>query len=98
MSSVTGRKMERLIMIRISFDPIMEAERQHQELIKQISYEHMLRQAREASPSRTTAGSRILALIGREMASAGLRLAERYGDESDTSLDLISRSDLKPCS
>lgn len=85
-------------MFRIGFDPILEAERQHKELIKQAEYERMLREAREVSPSRMVVGSRILALIGREMASLGLRLAERYGDGAETSLDLISQSDLKPCS
>ena len=84
-------------MIRIGYDPILEAERQHKELLKQAEHERMLRQVRETSPSRMRASSRILALIGREMASVGLRLTERYGEGSEAYLDIISQTDLKSC-
>jgi hypothetical protein len=97
MSSNTGRKMERYIMIRIGFDPILEAEQQHLERLKIAAYERMLREARDASHTRSAASSRLLALLGKELAFLGLRLAGRYGDGSEAYLESISQSNLKDC-
>lgn len=79
-------------MIRIGFDPILEAEQHHKELIEQAQYERMLREARGTSQNKVVASSRLLALIGKEMASMGLRLAERYGDGSQVIVDSISHN------
>jgi hypothetical protein len=92
MSSITGRKTKRNIMIRIGFDPILEAELQHKELIEQAQYERMLREARGTSQNKAAASSRLLALIGKEMASIGLRLAERFSDGSQVTVESVSHN------
>jgi hypothetical protein len=79
-------------MIRIGFDPILEVERQHKELWKQAEYERMLKEARETSQYKAIAGSRFLALIGKGMATVGLRLAERYGNGSSVFTDFVSKN------
>jgi hypothetical protein len=69
-------------MVRIGFDPSLEAEQQHRELIKQSEYYRLLQAGSQASRSRPGSRLRILAQLGNRLAVFGSALEERYGQTS----------------
>jgi hypothetical protein len=66
-------------MIRIGFDPGLEAQQDHKGLYKQ---NELLRLAYEGLPQTHSglSATKILARLGREMAALGSSLEARYGD------------------
>jgi hypothetical protein len=79
-------------MIRIGFDPGLEAQQQHASVIRE---NELLRLAQECIPQShigLISAHKILARIGKEMASLGANLEARYGDTPEERL-AISRLD-----
>jgi hypothetical protein len=66
-------------MIRIGFDPVLEAEQQHRELIKEVEQYRMVDEGMDETQIKVRGGYKFIAQIGRRMASLGARLEERYG-------------------
>jgi len=75
-------------MFRIGFDPILEAERKHEELIKEMELIRLAKKGMVYDKPRSHNGLRLLALVGRGMASLGSILEERFGDQPESSLGL----------
>ncbi len=65
-------------MIRIGFDPSLEAQAQHQELIRETEQLRLARDGSVGSQSRLSATARMLAMLGKELVSLGEQLEERY--------------------
>ncbi len=65
-------------MIRIGFDPSLETQAQHQELIRENEQLRLARNGSVGSQLRLSATARILALLGKELVSLGSQLEERY--------------------
>jgi hypothetical protein len=84
-------------MIRIGFDPLFEAELQHRELIKQAEHYRLAQEAMAGYQNKPRSGAKLLALIGRGMASLGSNLVSRYGDDSDGQINLNSQSNPDGC-
>jgi hypothetical protein len=81
-------------MVRIGFDPGLEAEQQHREQIKLSEYSRLLQDRSRKLHERSVNYLRILALLGNRLAMFGSALEERYGQhcehmraKSQTSLD-----------
>ncbi|NJD60507.1 MAG: hypothetical protein C3F13_13195 [Anaerolineales bacterium] len=70
-------------MVRIGFDPGLEAEQQHRELIKQSEYYRLLQTGSPALRGRPSNHLRILAQLGTRLAMFGSALEERYGQPSE---------------
>jgi hypothetical protein len=83
-------------MIRIGFDPILEAEQHNKQLLKQAEYDRMVKEAGVGFQFSSVTSSRMLAMLGRQMASLGMRLAERYGDGSQAFADFVAHHS-EPC-
>jgi hypothetical protein len=88
---------ERCVMIRIGFDPILEAEQQHKDMIKEIDQLRLVKEGLIESQTRMHSGSWILALIGKEMASLGASLEARYGGYPDRQDNLNAPSNPGDC-
>ncbi len=84
-------------MIRIGFDPVLEAEQQHKDIIREIELLRLAKEGMGESQSRVRSGSRILALIGKEMASLGASLEARYGSNPDGKIKLNTHSNPGGC-
>ncbi len=79
-------------MIRIGFDPMLEAEQHTKQLLKQAEYDRMIKEAGVDTRIYLVASSRLLANLGRQMASVGLRLAERYSNNQKVIVDYVARN------
>lgn len=84
-------------MIRIGFDPILEAEQQHKDIIREIELLRLAKEGMGETQLRVRSGSRILAMIGKEMASFGASLEARYGSNPDGQVNLNTQSDSGGC-
>lgn len=71
-------------MFRIGFDPILDAEIQHGELIKEIDILRQAKLAEECSKPRTSSSFKLLALVGKGMTSLGRSLELRYGERIES--------------
>jgi hypothetical protein len=67
-------------MFQIGFDPVLESEQQHRELIKQVEMYRLVQEALAGYHPKPSSGVRLLALIGKGMASLGLGMESRFGD------------------
>ena len=84
-------------MFRIGFDPILEVEQQHRELIKQIEQYRLAREAIISDQPKLSKGAKIIALIGKHMASLGSDLISRYGDNRDGQINMNTQSNQDGC-
>jgi hypothetical protein len=66
-------------MVRIGFDPSLEAELQHRAAIKQSEYYRLLQEGSEGMRKRSGRYLKFLALIGSRLVLFGSALEERYG-------------------
>ena len=90
-------RKERCDMFRIGFDPLLEAEQQHKELIKQAEQYRLAQEANSASQNKSRSGTKILAMIGKGLASLGSSLESRYGDHIAGQVNLDTQSNLEEC-
>jgi len=72
--------------MNIGFDPWtnMEIHRRHDELLKEVEQARLVKEAFGNASPKTRGTSKILALIGRELAGLGDRLEERYRVQPET--------------
>lgn len=84
-------------MIRIGFDPVLEAEQQHKDIIREIEQLRLAKEGMGETRSRVRSGSRFLALIGKEMASLGASLEARYGSNPEGQVNLNTQSNPGGC-
>jgi hypothetical protein len=77
-------------MIRIGFDPMLEAEQQHRELIKEVEQFSMVDEGMDETQIKVRVGYKFIALIGRRMASLGARLEEHYGGKAQSEVVVTS--------
>ncbi len=75
-------------MIRIGFDPLLDAELQHRELIKQVEQYRLAKEGSGYAQARSHSGSRILALLERGRALLGANLDPHYSDNLDGRVNL----------
>jgi hypothetical protein len=85
-------------MIRIGFDPGLEAQQVHRSLIRE---NELLRLAQECVP-QAHAGwlslSRMLARLGKEMTNLGMSIEARYSDTADEPVAMKSYDSSSSCS
>ena len=84
-------------MIRIGFDPVLEAEQQHRELIKQVEQYRLAQETPSGSQPRVRSPLRILALIGKGMVSLGTSLESRYIGNPEQPVSLQAQSNPDDC-
>ncbi|OGN96199.1 MAG: hypothetical protein A2Z71_04515 [Chloroflexi bacterium RBG_13_50_21] len=85
-------------MIRIGFDPVLEAEQLHRDLIKEVEGYRIANQGLAKIQNHAHRNIKILALIGKGISSLGATLEARYSDSVNTELSLSSNSDPHGCS
>jgi hypothetical protein len=71
-------------MIRIGFDPGLEVEQQHREVIKQSEYYRLIQDRTGSSRESPLPYQKILAQLGKRLALFGSALEGRYGGQSDS--------------
>lgn len=71
-------------MVRIGFDPGLEAQQQHSELIKQSEYYRLIQDGRSSLREKPGRYQKILAQLGKRLASFGSALEGRYSGQSET--------------
>jgi len=81
--------------MNIGYDPWtnMEIHRRHDELLKEAEQARLVKEAFGNATPKTRATSKILALIGKELADLGGRLEERYRIQPETRPVLKQQSD-----
>lgn len=84
-------------MYQLGFNPFirLEYERRLKELMRMADQNRRLAEVRKGEPPKTRSTSKILTLIGRELAQVGTSLVERYSSQPDTRVALNQPSD--PC-
>ncbi len=65
-------------MVRIDFESGL-IEREHEELIKEVEQYRMAEEGMKKRAARDRSSSRLLALLGKHLASLGKDLEQRYG-------------------
>jgi hypothetical protein len=75
-------------MIRIGFDPMLEVEQHHQELLKEAQLYRLAKQGLEGIEAGERGGFKFLALIGKEMVTLGASLEERFGGKAQSEVRL----------
>ncbi len=84
-------------MIRIGFDPSLDAEIQHQDLIREVEQLRIAQSGSENTQPGLSVTARILALLGRQMVSLGSQLEERYGISVDDCMAVNTLYSDDPC-
>lgn len=84
-------------MFRIGFDPFLDAEIQHEELIKDMEGLRLAKLAEECGKPRKQGGSKILAQLGRSLSFIGTSLTVRYGDKIEKPAELNPHIDVIEC-
>jgi hypothetical protein len=88
---------ERCVLFRIGFDPGLDAGQQHKELIKQVEQYRFVEEAMLNSQPKVRNTSRILALLGKGIASLGSSLEDRFNDNQDTQVNVSTQSNPGGC-
>ena len=78
-------------MFRIGFDPILEAEQRHEEIIREMERIRMATQRMDIDKPKNHNGVRLLALVGKGMASLGAIIEARYGNQLEPTIGLEQR-------
>ena len=84
-------------MFRIGFDPVLEVEQQHRELIKQVEHYRLARESITSDQPKLGNGAKIMALIGKRIVSLGSGLLSRYGDNPDGQINGNNQSNQDGC-
>ncbi len=84
-------------MIRIGFDPSLDAEIQHQDLIREVEQLRIAQSGSENTQPGLSVTARILALLGRQMVSLGSQLEERYNISVDDCMAVNTLYSDDPC-
>ena len=84
-------------MIRIGFDPVLEAEQQHQELIKEVELYRMANALSNETGSKARIGFNFLASLGKQMVILGANLEDRFGNKVQSNSVLNSTADSDAC-
>ena len=84
-------------MIRIGFDPMMEAQQRQRELLKEIEQYRLIREASEATDSKARFSLKFLAVIGKEMVSFGANLEERFGGRTQSDVVTLRIGNTEGC-
>jgi hypothetical protein len=84
-------------MFRIGFDPVLESEQQHRELIKQVQMYRLAQEALAGYHPKPSSGARLLALIGKGMASLGSNMESRFGDNPHGQKNINTQSNPGGC-
>ena len=69
-------------MIRIGFDPMLEAEQRNRALIKEVELYRLAQDGLAHNQPRIRGTVRLLAMLGKEMSSLGASLEARYADRT----------------
>ncbi len=85
-------------MIRIGFDPMLDAEQRNQVLIKEVELYRMAQEGMPQHQPRVGSRFRLLAMLGKEMVSLGASLEARYGDKPDWQDSMNTQSNPDGCS
>jgi len=70
-------------MFNIGFDPILDAEQRHKELIKELEQYRQAKMGEDCTKRKARSSSKLLAMFGKGMASFGINLATRYSDTAE---------------
>ena len=84
-------------MIRFGFDPILEAEQEHQKLIKEVALYRMIRETSKNKKTSESMHYRILAFIGKSMTSLGTSLTTRYGSDINPQATMQASEEAGEC-
>ena len=84
-------------MIRIGFDPMLEAQQRQRELIKEIEQYRLVREALQGKDSKARLSLKFLAVLGKEMASFGANLEERYGGRTQSEIGINQMGNPEGC-
>jgi len=84
-------------MIRIGFDPMLEAQQRQRELLKEVEQYRLIGQASEGRYLKTRISLKFLAVIGKEMASLGGNLEERYGGRTKSEFGINQSGNPEGC-
>jgi hypothetical protein len=90
--------VERCVMIRIGFDPMLEAELHNRELIRSVELYRLAQEGVSPDQPRGGSGLRLLAFIGQHMSSLGATLEARYGEKPEQENNLSSQENPGGCS
>ncbi len=84
-------------MIRIGFDPMLEAQQRQRELLKEIEQYRLVREASQGSDTKAHLHLKLLAVIGKEMASFGANLEERFGGRTQSEVVINQMGNTEGC-
>jgi hypothetical protein len=84
-------------MVRIGFDPMLEAELRNKEIIKQAEHYRLINDAMKSSLPKASSAAKLIALIGREMASLGASLEAHYGGSPIEQINLDTQNNPDGC-
>ncbi len=84
-------------MIRIGFDPMMEAQQRQRGLLKEVEQYRLIREASQAKDSKARLSFKFLSVIGKEIASFGANLEERFGGSSQSEVVINHNSNPEGC-
>ena len=84
-------------MFNIGFDPILDAEQRHKELIKELEQYSHAKMSEDCTKRKARSSSKLLAMFGKGMASIGINLAMRYGDKAETPAGLSAQDFIGDC-
>ena len=85
-------------MFRIGFDPFRDAEQRHEEIIKEIQYYRLAKLANAVDKLKTRNNFKLLAQVGKSMATLGMKLAARFGDTREISSGIAQQTNRGECS
>ena len=84
-------------MIRIGFDPMLEAQQRQQEILKAVQQYRIADEASLGAQSKAHGGYKLIALIGKQLAILGSNLTERYGAEAESGAVMSQTVDADGC-
>lgn len=84
-------------MFPYGIDPLMEYKRRHQESLKEAAQYRLVQEALKAGRSEDHRAAKILALVGKKLASVGTSLEERYGGQAQIEVRLSRRGNPGGC-
>jgi hypothetical protein len=86
------------MMIRIGFDPGLDAQQEHQALIRQNELLRLAQDGMPQAPASHLNAYRILARLGREIAALGSSLETRYSASVDDQVVMNTQDSSSGCS
>ncbi len=84
-------------MIRIGFDPILEAQQRQQEIRKEVQGYRLAEEVSLEAKSQVLNGYKLIARFGKRLSVWGSYLTKRYGAESSTMVGMTQAIDPDGC-